>query len=208
MKALLDSLHDNLIFRRRVRVLGSVLKRMIPAGSKLLDVGCGDGQIAALVARGNAGTSVSGIDVMLRPQCHIPVAQFDGITIPYETSSFDVVMFVDVLHHAEDPLRLLIEAARVTRKLVLIKDHNRNGIFANRCLRMMDWVGNASKNVVLPYNYLSKSEWKEAYREAKIRPVATISKLPLYPPPFSWIFGRSLHFVTLLEKRSFDPTGS
>lgn len=208
MKAMLDSLHDNLIFRRRVRVLGGVLKRMIPAGSKVLDVGCGDGQIAAFVARDDAGTSVSGIDVMLRPQCHIPVAQFDGITIPYETSSFDVVMFVDVLHHAEDPLRLLQEAVRVTRKLVLIKDHYRNGIFASQCLRLMDWVGNASKNVVLPYNYLSQSEWMEAYRDAKIRPVAAISKVPLYPPPFSWIFGRSLHFVTLLEKLSFDPTDS
>ena len=52
-------------------------------------------------------------------------------------------MFVDVLHHTDDPMVLLREAGRVASGFVLIKDHTQNGILAGRRLRFMDWVGNA-----------------------------------------------------------------
>ena len=82
---------------------------------------------------------------------------FDGKTIPFEDNSFDLVMFVDVLHHAEDPASLLAEAARVSRKYLLLKDHVRTGLVGKWTLRLMDWFGNAQHNVVLPYNYLSEA---------------------------------------------------
>ena len=68
-------------------------------------------------------------------------------------ASFDVVMFVDVLHHTDDPLLLLQEAQRVG-KIILVKDHFRKGFLAGPTLRFMDWVGNAHHGVVLPYNDL------------------------------------------------------
>jgi 2-polyprenyl-3-methyl-5-hydroxy-6-metoxy-1,4-benzoquinol methylase len=46
---------------------------------------------------------VRGIDIMARPTSHIPVDIFDGQTIPHPDKSFDVVSFVDVLHHTDDP---------------------------------------------------------------------------------------------------------
>ena len=205
MKAVLDYLHGRLVFGRRVQVLAELLSHLIPPGATVLDVGCGDGRIAHEIMLRQRGVTITGIDVLVRPKCHIPVHQFDGSTIPFANESFDLVMFVDVLHHTTSPLQLVREATRVTRKNLLLKDHFRQGFMGGATLRFMDWVGNFSKGVVLPYNYLAPAEWERIYEQAQLRPVETIRDLGLYPFPFDFLFGRSLHFVSLLEKQRPRP---
>jgi SAM-dependent methyltransferase len=194
----LRSVHEKLVFSRRVDVLARTLGDLVPPGSTILDVGTGDGQIAQRIAAAQPGTSVRGIDVMLRPETHIPVDLFDGKTIPFAHKSFDIVSFVDVLHHTDDPDRLLAEAARVARKGVILKDHlAENGV--NRLtLRVMDWVGNAPHGVVLPYNYASRQQWDAWFAGAGLRVDRFSTDIPLYPAPFSAVFGRKLHFVARL----------
>ncbi len=155
---LIDRVHSDYIFGRRVGVLTRHLAELMPKDAKTLDVGCGDGTIAHLLMQSRPDLTISGIDVLVRPQTHIPVVQFDGRHIPYEDDSFDAVMFVDVLHHTEDPLVLLREAARVARSAIVIKDHTMNGWLAEPTLRLMDYVGNAQHGVVLPYNYWPLSD--------------------------------------------------
>lgn len=202
MPSLFNKLHANLIFGRRVQTLAEVLSRLIPKGSRVLDVGCGDGQISAKIARCRENVTITGIDVFVRPKQHIPVTQFDGSAIPFANASFDIVMFVDVLHHTREPALLLAEAARVTRKYVLLKDHFRTGSLGGVTLRLMDWIGNVHHGVVLPYSYLSETEWNQIYTGLALRPIRTATDLHLYPQPADLIFGRGLHFVTLLEKSS------
>ena len=149
----------------------------------MLDVGCGDGQISAQIANQGQNISISGIDVLLRPHCYIPVTQFDGSHIPFPDASFDVVMFVDVLHHTKDPAALLAEARRVTRKYVLLKDHFRTGPFGNVTLRAMDWFGNAHHKVVLPYNYFSEPEWEATYKSGRLRATAAAKETGPVPVP-------------------------
>lgn len=201
MKTLLDYLHGKLVFGRRVQVLADILSQLIPAGATVLDVGCGDGRIACEIMHRQPAVTITGIDVLLRPTCHIPVQQFDGTTIPFHDATFDLVMFVDVLHHTTDPLQLVTEAARVARSQLVIKDHLQQGFMAEATLRFMDWVGNFTKGVVLPYNYLAPAEWERIYRQADLTPAQMIQQLGLYPWPFNLLFGRSLHFVSLLEKQ-------
>lgn len=196
---LLALLHDRLAFRRRVRVLSEILAKLLPPGAMVLDVGSGDGSIARLVADRRPDLSIRGIDVSVRPDTAIPVDSFDGVTIPYDDDSVHAVMFVDVLHHAENPEQLLQEAIRVSRRAVVIKDHTREGLLAGPTLRLMDWIGNAPHGVVLPYNYWRESRWREAFQRLGVTPSIWIGGLQLYPPPASWLFDRSLHFVTLLE---------
>jgi hypothetical protein len=65
---------------------------------------------------------------------------------------------------------LLLEAARVSRRYIVIKDHLRKGPFARATLQAMDWIGNYGHGVALPYNYLSEQEWREHFRNAKSQP--------------------------------------
>ena len=203
MSSVLNNLHiKKFVAARRVRVLVESMAALVPNGSRLLDVGCGDGQITKLVVARRSGVKATGIDVLLRPKTHIPVAKYDGTTIPFEDASFDVVMLIDVLHHTENPAALLREATRVTTRYVLLKDHFRNGVFAGATLRLMDWISNIHQGVALPYNYLSEMEWHRIYERVGVRPVDIKRKLNLYPQPANLVFGRNLHFIALLEKKS------
>lgn len=202
MASAFGALHERLVFGRRVRVLACHLVPLLPPRAKVLDVGCGDGTIDYLLVQQSPGVSIEGIDVLVRTASKIPVRSFDGIHIPYPDTSFDVVMLVDVLHHADDPLLLLQEAVRVG-KSVVIKDHFRNGFFAGTTLRFMDWVGNAHHGVALPHNYWSRGEWDAAFDAVGLRPVRMQHSLGLYPAPASWIFERGLHFIGLFERE--DP---
>ena len=176
-------------------------RRYCRAHARVLDVGCGDGALDKLIMARRPDVTIRGIDVLLRDQTHIPVEKFDGSVIPHGDASFDIVMFVDVLHHMHDPLVLLREAVRVARQGIVLKDHTADGLFAFRTLRYMDKVGNARHGVVLPFNYWTRRQWDDAFAALGLKVVVWKKNLGLYPWPASWLFGRSLHFVALVERR-------
>ncbi len=190
--------HDKLA-SRRVKILAGHLADLIPPRARVLDVGCGDGMIDSLISRLSPEISVQGIDVTLPPHAQIPVRPFDGIHIPYPDNSFDVVIFVDVLHQTDDPLLSLQEARRVA-KTVLIKDYVEQGLMAGATLRLMDRMGNPNHRVVVPYNYWPKAQWDAAFDAVGLKQVERMTSLGLYPPPASWIFERGLHFIARLER--------
>jgi len=196
----ISGIHTKHVFPRRKRVLVSHLASLMPPSARVLDVGCGDGSLAAGLVTKRPDIVVRGIDVLLRQETAIPVTIFDGERIPSDDASEDVVMFVDVLHHTPDPLVLLREARRVSRRWILIKDHFRDGLLANETLRFMDWVGNARYGVALPYNYWSSKQWNDGFGQLNLSKAKQVLDLGLYPFWADWLFGRGLHFILLLEK--------
>jgi SAM-dependent methyltransferase len=196
--SLVGRMHGRAVLTRRVRVLSQQIAGLLPRNARVLDIGSGDGSIAALVQQARDDVLVTGIDVLVRPNTRIPVERFDGVTVPYDDRSFDAVMFVDVLHHADDPARLLAEGARVGANVV-VKDHLANGAFARSTLRAMDWVGNASHGVSLPYNYLSTAQWQRVFKEQGLTVDTEITRLGLYPRPAAWMFERRLHALWRLR---------
>ena len=203
--SLLVPLHDRLVFKRRVQVLATRLAGLIPANARVLDVGCGSGDIARLIMKMRPDVAIEGIDVLVRGETAIPVREYDGVNIPHEDNSFAVAMFVDVLHHTDDPARVVAEAKRVASEAILIKDHFRNGWLAGPTLRFMDWVGNAGHGVRLPYNYLSRAQWRRLWAEAGLDVDRIEERLGLYPRPASWLFERGLHFIARLRPEEAPP---
>lgn len=197
---LIGKLHSNLVFQRRVQMLARHFLRMLPDKGRILDVGCGDGLVDALIMRERHSVQIEGIDILVRPHTHITVTAFDGHTIPFPDNSFDTVMFVDVLHHVESPYLLLREAKRVARHTIVLKDHLTGGFFAQPTLRLMDWVGNAHHGVVLPYNYWSKKQWQTTFVQLDLSIENWEENLMLYPFFADWLFGHSLHFIASLQK--------
>ena len=199
-KQVLNALHGALVFGRRVEALANALAEAIPPGpARVLDLGCGDGQVALAVMRRRPELTIEGVDVLVRPVTHIPVTPYDGVTLPFADQSFDHVTIVDVLHQTDDPASVLTEAARVARGSVVVKDHLRQGWLAGPVLRLMDWVGNRGHDVRLPYNYLDSAQWRVAFNHAGLVEARRLDRIRLYPAPLNWVFERQLHFVSTLQ---------
>ncbi len=196
----MGSWHRAFVFERRTRVLAEMLAAQIPERASVLDIGCGDGAIAGVIAQLRPDISIQGVEFLVRPECKIECRAFDGASLPFPDGSFDVCLFVDVLHHTPDPAILLREAARVSRSFVLLKDHLDENIFDDVTLRFMDWVGNRPHGVVLTYNYQSRRQWAEYFSRCGLAVTTWTTRVPLYPPPVSLVAGRGLHFVSLLRK--------
>lgn len=100
-----------------------VLDRINPQpGERVLDVGCGDGSMLALLTL-RYGTRGTGVDisslvvdrsVQVNPWGH-EYYQADAELLPFEDSAFDGVVSMDVLEHLPHPQRCIAEAARVLR---------------------------------------------------------------------------------------------
>lgn len=89
----------------------------------VLDVGCGDGAVAAMVApycRSLAGVDLSSKRVesaaaRLARFPHARVQVADAMQLPFAAASFDCVLVFHTLTSAEQPARVLSECARVLR---------------------------------------------------------------------------------------------
>lgn len=86
------------------------------AGARVLEIGSGTGQQAAALEK--RGYRVDAIDLASTPYREaqvFPVATYDGRTIPFNDSTFDIVFSSNVLEHVEDLGALLTEIRRVLR---------------------------------------------------------------------------------------------
>ena len=197
MKALLRTLHAP-VYERRLKVLLNVLGGCLPRGESLLDIGCGAGALGAALTR-DYGLEVRGLEPNVREGCVIPVDPYDGETIPCEEDSIDNVLLADVLHHEENPGRLLQEAGRVARKRVIIKDHKTGSFLAWPRISLLDWAANAGYGVRCLFRYPTVSGWHDLFRECALSVQAERTSLDLYPPVVNALFGRKLHYFAVLN---------
>jgi len=197
-----EVLHHKLVFSRRAEKLTQALDSLIPPAATILDVGCGNGLISSRLHRLSPGREFTGIELTERETCMIPCRAYDGKTLPFPPDAFDYVLFVDVLHHTPEAENLLRQASRIARRGVVIKDHYCESRFDHYTLAFMDWVGNAQYGIPLPNLYKAAGEWRAMFHRLGLQPAKTLEDIGLYPGLFDAIFGRKLHFVSLLDKAS------
>ena len=79
------------------------IARVVPRGSEVLDVGCGNGFIAHHLSS-MLGTDVVGIDLGNSAEAPIDYCRYDGARFPAPDKSFSAILLCYVLHHAQDVL--------------------------------------------------------------------------------------------------------
>lgn len=197
---MLDTLHRRFVYDRRTAVLARHLSEVIPRDATVLDIGAGDGLVERRLLELRPDLKIQGIDIVLRTEAHAEVSAGDGARLAFADGAVDVALLIDVLHHTVDQAALLREAARVAKRLVVIKDHIADSRLSRVTLSVMDWVGNARYGVPLPYAYLSSAGWAALYQTVGLKESESERRdhLGLYPWPASLLFERGLHFLSAL----------
>jgi SAM-dependent methyltransferase len=106
-------------YQGRRQVLERTIERLgLPEHARILDAGCGSGRnMVELAHHGEVtGVELSGPSVQLaRDRDAGEVLEGSVMDMPFEHSSFDLTVSLDVIEHLEDDIGALRELRRVTR---------------------------------------------------------------------------------------------
>jgi len=98
-----------------------IIAELVPKGSRVLDLGCGNGELLALLRDtrqcSGYGVEISDENVLACAKRGVNVIQLnleEGLAL-FEDQSFDVVLQLDTMQHLRNTERMLRETARVGR---------------------------------------------------------------------------------------------
>jgi len=131
-----------------------LIAELVPPGSRVLDLGCGNGEFLAFLRKerqcSGYGIEIADANVLACAQRGVNVIQLnleEGLAL-FEDQSFDVVLQLDTLQHLRNTEKMLRETARVGR-IGIVSFPN----FAHWPNRMQIAAGRMPVTRVLPYQW-------------------------------------------------------
>lgn len=137
-------------------------KPYLTRGETVLDLGAGMGHLSDLLR--HQGFEVTPVDVVdlslvkeIKPQI------YDGLHLPYTTKQFDAVIICTVLHHTPKPEKVLTEAARVAKKVILVEE-----IYHNDLQKLITFFFDSLSNFQFrhhPHTNKTDRKWRDTFKK-------------------------------------------
>ncbi len=106
---------EHSVVAQRERAL--VREAFMPLGTRILDVGCGEGATLLHLGQPEGATGIDLFEAKIDyarkalPRCRFVTGS--AYDLPFEADAFDQVIVRDLVHHLEEPARLMEQCARV-----------------------------------------------------------------------------------------------
>ena len=133
----------------------------------VLDVGSGRCYIAKEI-QSKKSVKVTCLDIKDFSRTDIKVVVYDGKKIPFKDNKFDTALIAYVLHHCEEPLKVLKEVMRVCKgNIIIFEDTKPSSI-----TKVMDFFSNKLRGVETPFKFKIEKEWLDTFKKLDLRIVA------------------------------------
>ncbi len=154
------------VYKKR---LAKIIASLCDDNSYILDFGCGNGYTAIRIMEFNSSLNIVGVDIQSRQPSIIPRKIYDGNRIPYPDNTFDIVLSLDVLHHAKDILNHIKELERVSKKYIIIKDHMIYSVFSKWLICFTDFISNVPYGIKCVFNFLTYKQWCKIFDKLHLK---------------------------------------
>lgn len=131
---------------------------------KVLDVGAGRCYIAKELQAKNK-VKVTCLDIKDLSQTGMKVVVYNGIKIPFKSNNFDTALIAYVLHHCEEPLKVLKETIRVCKGNIIIFEDTKPSAFT----KLMDFLSNKLRGVDTPFKFKTEREWVGIFKKLNLK---------------------------------------
>jgi len=133
---------------------------------KILDLGCGNCNVSKDLI-GN-GYDVTPIDIKNKSFFNdIAPVIYDGKKLPYNNNYFDIVLVTTVLHHTKDPVSVLVEAMRVSKRLIVMED-----LYESRVQKYLTFIMDSLVNFEIfghPHGNKTQKEWNDIFKNLGLK---------------------------------------
>jgi len=165
---LVKFLQKNNFFRSVVYKLGKArandifgkIKPFLNKKSHILDIGAGTCNVCEILLE--EGYNIVPLDIQdLSFVNNIKPILYDGDKIPFDDNKFDIALILMVLHHISYPDRIIEEAKRVSRRIIIMEDIYTN-IFHKYITYFLDSLLNL-EFIGHPHTNKNNKLWKETF---------------------------------------------
>lgn len=160
--ALSGIVHDFLMHKAEEKV--SLILPHLKKKDVILDIGAGAGSLSCqLLRRGYKTVSLDVQDFSMYEDLHPKL--YNGTDIPFGKKSFDVALLIHVLHHCSDQLKVLDEAKRVAKTVIVLED-----VYNNSVEKALVATSDSCNNFEFyPHTYHSVPEWRKIFLKKKLK---------------------------------------
>lgn len=170
----IEFLQKNKFFRGIIYYFGKTRARetisriglFLNKGDSILDIGAGTCNICEDLSK--KGFKITPLDIQdLSFVDNIKPVIYDGDSLPHSNNKFDKALILTVLHHVPDPEKILKEAKRVSKGIIIIED-----IFSNWFHKQMTYFFDSLFNLEFgghPHTNKSDDQWRKAFEKLGLK---------------------------------------
>jgi len=157
------AISKDLVFAKKIQYYRASwsIKRILQwlqPGDRILDLGAGDCCLGELLINQH-NYHVTNLEVEDYNFTDLPLTIYNGTDIPFPDNSFDVVLVLFVLHHTDNPHRLLSEARRVSRRSIIVFEDLFDNPVDRLYFRFFHGFLNRCTGLTHPHQEFTSKQW-------------------------------------------------